>query len=920
MAAIRSAELQNARRSPASMILFRRGVLAIAMGAALAPGAEGAFDGNWSAITTLGANPVPRRDMGVIYDAPRDRLVALGGLGETWTLALANPTSWVRLPIQPFPTSATDHAVYDAVGDRMVVVTSNMQVFALDLGSPTGWQSVSTSGTPPPGRRFYASAHDAARNRFLIFGGGPDVILGDLWALTLNGTPTWTQISPSGSAPLPSWGAVAAFDPVGDRLIVGMGSVDLTYTVNSSLYSVNLTGPPAWSPLTVQGSPPIGRMLSAFTYDPGLQRIVMFSGYPTEDNDTWSLELVGTPTWVMLQPTGTRPPYQWSSAMVYRSADPSLWLYGGHSGADFYGLWRLTSTSVTQAPIIGAITPPSGEVGDPVTIFGVALGGASDVQFNGVSAVIQSYAADRIETTVPAGATSGPISVTTPNGTGVSSFPFLVGLRAVMTSLDPDSGRVGDVITIHGANFTGATAVRLGGTGSAAFSIVDDGTLTATVDSSASTGPVHVINPYGTGIGPAVFIRLADEPRPRLLGVRDVRGDQGGKVIVGWRASDFDQPRHRVITGYRVWRRAPQESATGSLAASAPLGTLARWAPSAGEPEVFWESLVELPAAYLRGYAYAAATLRDSTADGNPYTAFFVQALTADPFVFYNSSPDSGYSVDDLAPPAPAPLTVIYGRTANEMHWRGRAVPDLHGYRLHRGSEPLFLPLAENLIATTTDTTYVDIPGSHFYKLAAVDIHGNLSRYVAVSPDRPVATLASFYQAFRTQGLTRVIWYSGGNAGLLANVYRRTVNSDWEPAGTVSADGTGFLTFEDRTGEDGLRYGYRLGIVEGGEAELFLGEAWVEPLATAFAFAGRVPNPSPGGRIACSLSVPANVAAELKLFDVSGRVVERHSLDSSTSGERSVVFGSTSRLRAGVYMIQATSRDRVMTKRVVVLD
>jgi hypothetical protein len=214
-----------------------------------------------------------------------------------------------------------------------------------------------------------------------------------------------------------------------------------------------------------------------------------------------------------------------------------------------------------------------------------------------------------------------------------------------------------------------------------------------------------------------------------------------------------------------------------------------RWAPNAGDPDVFWESIAQLPAAFLPGYAYAAATLRDSTEDGNPYTAYFVQAVTADAFEFYNSSPDSGYSVDDLAPPAPAPLTVVYGPANNTLHWRGRELPDLHGYRLHRGQDAFFVPSAANLVATTSETTYVDIPGSHYYKLTAVDIHGNRSRFVAVSPDRPVATLASFYQAFRAAGLARIVWYSGGNSGLMASVYRRSEATDWVSLGTVYAMG-----------------------------------------------------------------------------------------------------------------------------------
>jgi hypothetical protein len=37
----------------------------------------------------------------------------------------------------------------------------------------------------------------------------------------------------------------------------------------------------------------------------------------------------------------------------------------------------------------------------------------------------------------------------------------------------------------------------------------------------------------------------------------------------------------------------------------------------------------------------------------------------------------------------------------------------------------------------------VDAAGAYYYKLVAVDIHGNLSRYAVVSPSTPTAILAS---------------------------------------------------------------------------------------------------------------------------------------------------------------------------------
>jgi hypothetical protein len=65
-------------------------------------------------------------------------------------------------------------------------------------------------------------------------------------------------------------------------------------------------------------------------------------------------------------------------------------------------------------------------VGTTVTITGTNLTGATSVKFNGVSATITSNTATQIVTKVPTGATTGPITVTTPSGTATSATNFTV--------------------------------------------------------------------------------------------------------------------------------------------------------------------------------------------------------------------------------------------------------------------------------------------------------------------------------------------------------------------------------------------------------------------------------------------------------------------------------------------------------------
>lgn len=68
-----------------------------------------------------------------------------------------------------------------------------------------------------------------------------------------------------------------------------------------------------------------------------------------------------------------------------------------------------------------------GKVGARVTILGTDLTGATAVQFNGTAATFKvGSPGTAITATVPAGATSGPLTVTTMTGTLTSNVAFTV--------------------------------------------------------------------------------------------------------------------------------------------------------------------------------------------------------------------------------------------------------------------------------------------------------------------------------------------------------------------------------------------------------------------------------------------------------------------------------------------------------------
>src|SRR5581483_8973866 len=79
------------------------------------------------------------------------------------------------------------------------------------------------------------------------------------------------------------------------------------------------------------------------------------------------------------------------------------------------------------APNILSFSPESGPVGTPVVITGTSFTGAMRVAFGGVAATSFSVDSDsQVTATVPSGAVTGKIQVTTPGGVAISSDTFTV--------------------------------------------------------------------------------------------------------------------------------------------------------------------------------------------------------------------------------------------------------------------------------------------------------------------------------------------------------------------------------------------------------------------------------------------------------------------------------------------------------------
>jgi hypothetical protein len=127
-------------------------------------------------------------------------------------------------------------------------------------------------------------------------------------------------------------------------------------------------------------------------------------------------------------------------------------------------------SATAAAPRLVSFTPSAGPVGTKVTVTGANLSGATGAAFNGTSAAIFSVVNDtRVIVQVPAGATTGTITIATPAGIGTSATDFTVTAPAKphIVRLSPSRGRRGATVTITGTGFGARRATSFVNVGNA---------------------------------------------------------------------------------------------------------------------------------------------------------------------------------------------------------------------------------------------------------------------------------------------------------------------------------------------------------------------------------------------------------------------------------------------------------------------
>ena len=320
-----------------------------------------------------------------IYDPVRDRMLVFGGADnygprtDVWSLSMTDPNPWTKLvPGGTPPASASwGETIYDPVRDRMVVIGRDGAfapgVWTLSLSDPPQWMQLTPGGVPAGDG---AAIYDTVRDRVIVSNGATT------WALSLSGSPSWSEVTTGGPMPTERYNAVAIYDSPRDRMVF-FGGEDIA-GFPADVWSLSLGGTPTWTELAATGIPPAGRVAPTAIYDPVHQRMVLFAGtvYSGNFNDVWSLSLSGTPAWLEVNAQGTVPFFRAFHTAVYDSARRRMIVYSGaglkHGPPDRNDVWALSLSKPEWTPVPGTAPEPrndSSALYDPVRDRMIVFGG-----------------------------------------------------------------------------------------------------------------------------------------------------------------------------------------------------------------------------------------------------------------------------------------------------------------------------------------------------------------------------------------------------------------------------------------------------------------------------------------------------------------------------------------------------------------
>ena len=252
--------------------------------------------------------------------------------------------------------------------------------------------------------------------------------------------------------------------------------------------------------------------------------------------------------------------------------------------------------------------------------------------------------------------------------------------------------------------------------------------------------PNSTLDPDGSRTDMGANFFDSTNGKATITSVDDVPNDQGLQVHVIWDKCGFDTFNSSVaINQYSVWRNDNLRNIDEKYLINNFKELLAKKTKLSkdkiyikmGRDILTFVTLV--PAMGFEQYAIIAPTLKDSSSTGNNAHQFTVYSHTEIPALHYASSPEAGYSVDNIAPNSTR-VTLAKQNGGVKLTWdkveygefEGNLYPEKNGiwYNIYSSDEPNFNCDGNTYLATTTNLEYLansNTQHRRFYKIVVSD-------------------------------------------------------------------------------------------------------------------------------------------------------------------------------------------------------
>jgi YVTN family beta-propeller protein len=428
-------------------------------------------------------------------------------------------------------------------GDRAYIATdeSEVQVWDIRLGSPTYQRQVGVLPSPGGASVGGPMAVTPAGDRLLV-----TTDTGDVLFFNLSNDSLVSRIA-TGAGP-----RSIAVDPQGERAYVGHDNGDLSV--------LSIKGAPFFVQNVATGgslrglaATPAGLYLYATDRQLDKIKIVdLDETHGTFRTVVSDIDAATNPVDIALSPDG-----------VYGLSI----LQGGGTVSP-----RLMVTTIGLGPTLQSVFPTAGKVGSKVVLAGAAFGepdnfDVASVSFNGMTASVESYEGDKIVTTVPAGATSGPIQlVVVPGGGGQPTQTSNPLSFQVLTGSTPGAMRYADEMPVASGDLRDCIAMSpagdfiMTGSGDGSIEIFDTKPGSPTYHKSITRFgalPNHVDDIAITADGKTAIALTADDALGRYVPLINVdRNSPNFGTVRGYIGSPFfrfSYPQHLATSPDNRW-------------------------------------------------------------------------------------------------------------------------------------------------------------------------------------------------------------------------------------------------------------------------------------------------------------------------------------------------------------------------------